>query len=304
MIEAVFGIIGNLVVLLVYTKYVQDKTVTRYFIPVLAVVDLVGCLSNVVYFYLDNTMGYTFPSVYLCKLLSFLRIMIGGLSANLILVIALQRYLLICRPLGQQLTRKYGRICIFIVVLFSFGYAAPMLKCGNIYDGMSKFSIGNDTHNVSISICQVDRSEALPYLGTLLFLSFINIVVTSALYIPVTKAIYKTLSSSRLNKVPNVLDADANVDPKGNECVTIVKITGADMPPQDAFIHKLTVSTKNVEHGKENARKMFSIMFFIIIVVYVVSYLVSLATKIHSFGSGIPQRAYEINKTFSVFMQT
>lgn len=105
--EGVIGVFGNIIVLVMYSRYIADKNGTRYFIPALAVVDLMGCLSNVVQFQLDNTMRYTYPDVRLCKTLSFLMIMSGGLSAHLIFAIALQRYLMICRPFCQQMTRKY-----------------------------------------------------------------------------------------------------------------------------------------------------------------------------------------------------
>lgn len=69
--EGAIGIFGNIIVLVMYSRYIADKNGTRYFIPVLAVVDLMGCLSNVVQFQLDNTMRYTYPDVHLCKTLFF-----------------------------------------------------------------------------------------------------------------------------------------------------------------------------------------------------------------------------------------
>jgi hypothetical protein len=292
MVEVLFGIVGNLVVLLVYTKYIQNKTVKRYFIPVLAVVDLVGCMSNAIYFYLHNTMQYVFPSVYLCKLLSLLRIMTGGLSAHLILVIALQRYLLICRPFGLQFTRKYCRVCILFFFVFSLGYSAPTLTFGD--SRMITIGTGNDTQNISTSICGANRTEAVPFLGTLLFLSFLNIIVTCALYIPVTKTIYRKLSSSRQNRITNIPDANPNIETEGSESITMDTITGT-RKTHKKVINNPEAYTKNDEQGKEMARKRFSIMLLAIIVVYVVSCLVSLAVHIYHFASGIKLSGYQLN---------
>lgn len=89
LIELAFGVFGNTIVLVMYSRYIADKSGTRYFIPILALVDLIGCLSNVTQFHLDNTMRFVYPSIHLCKTTSFLMIMSGGFSAHLILTIAL-----------------------------------------------------------------------------------------------------------------------------------------------------------------------------------------------------------------------
>lgn len=141
LIGAVFVIFGNFIVLLMYIKYVQDKTV----------VDPAGYLSNVVETYLDNTMRYVYPSVYLCKTLSFFIIMTGGFSAHTILVIALQRYLIICRPFGPQMSGK-SCISILLIFLFSVGYAAPMLRFGGFYNTVINRNSAGATRNISVSI--------------------------------------------------------------------------------------------------------------------------------------------------------
>lgn len=78
MIAMAFGVFGNGIVLVMYTKYITDKSGIRYFIPVLALVDLIGCVSSVTSYHLDNTMRYVYPSANLCKILFFLIIMSGG----------------------------------------------------------------------------------------------------------------------------------------------------------------------------------------------------------------------------------
>ncbi|XP_048748665.1 cholecystokinin receptor type A-like [Ostrea edulis] len=305
LIETAFGIFGNFIVLLMYTKYVQDKTGTRYFIPVLALVDFAGCLSNVAQFHLDNTMRYNYPSVYLCKTLSFMMIMTGGVSAHTILAIALQRYLIICRPFGQQMSRKSCRVSILLIFLFSVGYAAPVLKFGGFYNTTIKRNSANGTRNISVSICHFDdgtngSAVMVPYFGTLLLLSFINIVVTSVLYIPVTRTIYRTLSPSRRNRTSTVLDADTNITSKDTQSSSVEKFTMTEIPRQDerrTYIEP-AAAVKNDGHREQRARKKISVMFLVIIIVYVVSYLTSLVTQVHSFATGIKLKGYELNIYF------
>lgn len=315
--EGAIGIFGNIIVLVMYSRYIADKNGTRYFIPVLAVVDLMGCLSNVVQFQLDNTMRYTYPDVHLCKTLFFLMIMSGGLSAHLIFAIALQRYLMICRPFGQQMTRKYCRLVFVIFVLFSFGYAAPVLKFGGLIEIKSwlKSKTGNVTRTISFTIgsCHFDDGShgprvMVPYFGTLLVLSFMNIIATSSLYIPVTKTIYRRLSSNknRGNRVSRMLDGDTPISSKDTHSTSVEEIKMSE-------IHQQSQNTKSKCSGPEikagpgiqsalqetdreqEARKRISVMFLIIIIIYVVSYLTSLTTQVYNFVTTEHMSGYRWN---------
>lgn len=315
--EGAIGIFGNIIVLVMYSRYIADKNGTRYFIPVLAVVDLMGCLSNVVQFQLDNTMRYTYPDVHLCKTLFFLMIMSGGLSAHLIFAISLQRYLMICRPFGQQMTRKYCRLAFVIFVLFSFGYAAPVLKFG----GFNEIKIWlkrksgnvNRTFSFTIGSCHFDDGShgprvMVPYFGTLLVLSFMNIIATSGLYIPVTKTIYRTLSSNKNhgNRVSRMLDGDTPISSKDTHSTSVEKIKMSEIPQQSQNT-KSKCSGTEIKAGpgiksalqetdrEQKARKRISVMFLIIIIVYVVSYLTSLATQVYEFLSTERMSGYRLH---------
>lgn len=273
LIEGVIGVFGNIVVLMMYTKYVTDKSGSRYFIPILALVDLFGCLSNVIQFHLDNTMTYTYPSVALCKLLLFLMIITGGFSAHLIFSIAMQRYLMICRPLGPQMTKRFCRIAIVIISVVSFGYSAPVLKFGNLYERMTKFNSGNASRYISIFYCHFDDNQEssvmVPYFGTLLFLTFINIIATSGLYIPVTRTIYRRLLTS-------------NGQSKRNGDKT-------------ATSHSPELAATQKTSRKQKARKRISVMFLVIIIVYVVSYMTSLVTQIYTFVNPMYLTGFRLN---------
>lgn len=315
--EGAIGIFGNIIVLVMYSRYIADKNGTRYFIPVLAVVDLMGCLSNVVQFQLDNTMRYTYPDVHLCKTLFFLMIMSGGLSAHLIFAISLQRYLMICRPFGQQMTRKYCRLAFVIFVLFSFGYAAPVLKFG----GFNEIKIWlkrksgnvNRTFSFTIGSCHFDDGShgprvMVPYFGTLLVLSFMNIIATSGLYIPVTKTIYRTLSSNKNhgNRVSRMLDGDTPISSKETHSTSVEKIKMSEIPQQSQNT-KSKCSGTEIKAGpgiksalqetdrEQKARKRISVMFLIIIIIYVVSYLTSLTTQVYNFVTTEHMSGYRWN---------
>ncbi|XP_062607168.1 thyrotropin-releasing hormone receptor-like [Saccostrea cucullata] len=282
LIAAVCGILGNIPVLLMYGKYIEDKTRSRYFIPVLAFVDLVGCVSNAVHFYLQNTMSYNYPGVQLCKTLYFLNFFTGGFPAQLILVIALQRYLFICRPFGQQMTKTLCRISLLFIFLTSFGHSVPSLTLVG-----KEFQRNRNAYNISQHFvrCEiVDFStkgvkEMISYLGITLLLSLAIICVTSALYIPVIRAMYRTLSPAEPS---NHKDRYNDTSTRSAER----RIPDAEKNVTEKF-PKTYVRNSNYSivdrNRKLKARQRITVMFLVIIIVYVVSYLTSLGTHIFIF---------------------
>lgn len=51
LIEGGIGVFVNITILVMY---VVDKSMNRYFVPILALLDLIGFLSNVLHFHLDE----------------------------------------------------------------------------------------------------------------------------------------------------------------------------------------------------------------------------------------------------------
>lgn len=95
-IGAVFGVIGNTTIILFYFE--------RYFIPLLGILDLIGCLTSPSYFIMYNEYLYIYPSTSACRILAFLQISIPGISAHTLLLISIQRYTLVCKPFGPKMT--------------------------------------------------------------------------------------------------------------------------------------------------------------------------------------------------------
>ncbi|XP_062578672.1 thyrotropin-releasing hormone receptor-like [Saccostrea cucullata] len=293
LILGTFGVLGNGLVLLMYTKYIQDNTGCRYFIPILAIVDLLGSFSNVTQFHFDNTMRYIYPGVFLCKTMTFLIVLTNGLSTHLILAIALQRYRLICRPFGKQLTPKVCRIVIFVIFWISIGYAAPIFKFKTISYHIKSLNVTGD-----VSFCHIDdgtnnSSAIIAYLGSLLLISFINIFITSGLYIPVIKTVYKRLPHAERYRPNNIQDSSSHDVSTEIEMVSVGKVTiEQNSLSTDEENRNASKKRKGPEH---NSRSNISVMFFVIIIVYVVSYMTSLVTHIYDFASTGEIKGYKRN---------
>lgn len=98
------GVIGNLAVLCVY-GFKSQIQVAMYFVITLALVDFLTC-ALVIPGQLCKLWFVKFPSDAACKLLDTARSALIPISSLLLLGIAIERYMLICRPLNRVMLRK------------------------------------------------------------------------------------------------------------------------------------------------------------------------------------------------------
>lgn len=204
------------------------------------------------------------------------------------------------------MTQRYRRIAVLAIFFFSLGYAAPLLKFAGLKETGKRYTEGNVTRKLSVSFCYFDDGSygsrvMVPYFGTLLLLSFINIIVTSGLYIPVTKTIYKTLSpfNGAAYRANNLQDEETHVTSIDDKSLSVEQVTipQQDLTKKTNCSESRTTTCRELNHKQQTRRKL-SIMFLLIIVVYVVSYLTSLITQIHTFVTGIRLTGYHQNINF------
>lgn len=208
-IGAVIGIIGNTTIILFYFFRIKERG-ERYFIPLLGILDLIGCLTSPSYFIMYNEYLYIYPSTPACRILAFLQICIPGISAHTLLLISIQRYTLVCKPFGPKMTHFWKRVLFGIICFISFAYSAPLLTTAGVFTDKVTYM----NHNVTSEMCKFsgERSLLISIYFMLLFLIMIaNIVVTAGLYIPVLR---RAKFSFRSRKVKYEINGDGNVDSK------------------------------------------------------------------------------------------
>ena len=145
----VIGIIGNITIIFLYFFRIKEKG-ERYFIPLLAVVDLLGCLASPPYYILDKEYLYNFTS-FICRwILMFLQICIPGMSGHTLLLISIQRYMLVCKPFGPKMTLFWKRVSFGIVCLVSLAYSFPLLATVGVYEKVIPFM----NQNVTTEVCK------------------------------------------------------------------------------------------------------------------------------------------------------
>ena len=205
------GILGNVAVLLVY-NFRFKRQEHRYYIPVLAWADLSGCVTNSVYFNTLDVYHVTYPSDLLCQLLSFLVIFNSGISSHLILIIALQRYLTLCRPLGKQLTARARRLSLFIVTVLALIYGLPAFYASGTHGQ-------NRTSTCSI-VSEGTSEDKKLYFGFMLFLNLLNIFITAGLYIPVVRIVYNSISRLEETTFPENTETNESGETVGGSNVS------------------------------------------------------------------------------------
>ena len=120
------GIIGNTFVIFIFaTKMRKDKKGARYFIPILALSDVMVCITTEVNT-ISNTLHWTtFHSDELCKTLMFFTLKTMMTSDAFLLAIAVQRFVKICGPTAKQMTHFCRRITIVLVIVKNTLYSIP-----------------------------------------------------------------------------------------------------------------------------------------------------------------------------------
>jgi hypothetical protein len=197
------GVIGNSLVLYVYKFKVKHQTEERYFIPVLAVFDLSVSVFSSIYFISDYLNYGSYPSGIFCKTIGFLTYTTLVVSAHLLSVIGIQRYMKICTPLGPQMTLFWRRIAVAVTIIVSAGYSSPILLSAGIVEFQTTFM----GRNVTVKSCYWNAQQSKQFNTvyssiTLAFVLF-NIITIIAVYVPISRAIYRSLTKK--NRMSSII---------------------------------------------------------------------------------------------------
>ena len=188
----ILGIIANPTVIFVFLLRMKSSRDDRYFIPFLSSVDLLGLLMNcfgawLQYFpYVHYDKVLSIP----CKLYWFGSSSIASFSAFILVAIAVQRYLKICRPYGRQMDLNIRRLYLVFALFISAVIAFPFTI---FYDMVP---LESPDYNVTGYICSRDQNyssnnEPIVYSVTIASLVFINIILLMTIYCAIGKAIFK-----------------------------------------------------------------------------------------------------------------
>ncbi|XP_061164948.1 succinate receptor 1-like [Saccostrea echinata] len=121
------GLLGNSTVIIIYSFMMKSNKEERYFIPFLAIVDLCACLVSSSSGIALNMMQATFYNNLACKTLQFLVPFFTLSSVLFLLIIAVNRYLKVCRPFGKQMTLKWKQFAMCLSLITALMFSLPMI---------------------------------------------------------------------------------------------------------------------------------------------------------------------------------
>lgn len=301
------GLSGNGIVLFIYTRRIK-RTEKRYFIPVLAIADIFAILSGVALGIDSNFHRANYVIDTFCKVGFYLTWTTSSVSGIIILLIALNRHLMICRPTGPQLTVARKRRAIVAVIIFSILSSGPMLY----FIGKRQLPFVYKGQPINATLCTLRFSSGfwyklqMGYFALEVFLAVLNMLLTCGFYIPVGVIIYRRFKSTKnrskltgdtqemstiqLSEVPSNLFKVQQIDNSYVEdsaistTMSTIGLSHKDIIPGTKKEVKRDERGSSVNRKKSVRRKQvkhnFTTMFATIIGFYILAYLPTLMLMI------------------------
>lgn len=192
----VAGLVGNCLVIFIYGFKMTGNKEDRYFIPFLAIADLLAALICSSFGIAQNMMQATFENDYLCKSWWFFAAFTTLTSVFILLIIAVHRYLKVCHPLGKQMSLQWKRFALCIGLAVAFILSVPMT-----YFYGSDFFL-NEELNIQGFRCSrlstVDKTGSLIFGGVLVLTAISIIISLICLYAKIGKTIRGHFKHSKI----------------------------------------------------------------------------------------------------------
>jgi hypothetical protein len=309
-IVGVIGVIGNISIITFYFFPIKERG-ERYFIPLLAFVDLLACVVSFVYIFMDSTFYYNYPSEIACRIHCMMQLFLPGISALVFLLISVQRYLLICKPFGPKMTLRWKQMSFALACGLAMLGTSPILGISGILNSEETFM----NANVTVHMCKfsvVSSIGTAVYFGFILFTMIVCIIATISLYIPVLKKLNISVKSFRSAISNNACSESENACSKSTamkteqiELKAIATSDASQIPlsspdasqsqqtnyrnpenvcddhpsnstfpiEQDNAKDKIQNSKRRKRPKRETVQRRLTMMFFLLILVFIISYI-------------------------------
>ena len=145
-----FGVLGNGIVLLVYSLKIRKSSNYRLYVLSLAVLDITACVTGIPGLMYDMLHPYTFYSSIACKLHRYGYHVVACASSMTHFLIGIERHRKICKPLLTQISQSISKLIIVFIFILAFVIAIPAFFIYGIYT----FSVYE--YNITAAQCHVD----------------------------------------------------------------------------------------------------------------------------------------------------
>lgn len=282
------GIVGNTVVLFFYSVRIKGKLEDRFLIPHLALFDLLATIFTTIDKTLDNIFPVMYPNHRLCQISNFTSRVFAATGDGVLLLIAFQRYLKICRPFQFQRPLPSDRICILLIFLAAVVLNSPVFLFYELhrvphheYDVIG-YRCDHIHHNVVFSYMMTGYDSFV-------FILIVVVMVTiSVLYVFIARAIKQSAVKCKKQSIDISQSSYANSDVNQSN---MKEITNECLPKSPADVK----SKKSVDYSKGNSSaaslgklasltgslrnryqtNRFSYMFMTIALLFIITYIPS-----------------------------
>ena len=201
-LQMLLGLIGNLLVIVVYFTRFKISNY-RVFVLFLAFLDLTNCVLVMPFSIMYLYFPINFPSNFICKAGHFLGFFGGVASPLMLVVIAIDRFRKVCRPLKKQITEKQAKISCTVIVLITLSvtWFTPWFYGNTVVD--------TDIHGIKGTRCFREKnplylSLSKWYYNVLMSMFLVVTVVLSVLYFFIMRRVHnhsKFFSNQRKDSV-------------------------------------------------------------------------------------------------------
>ena len=152
-VRLIVGVLGNVVVLLIYREKISQHNTTEFYISVLAASDLTAVIILSVTSFLKGMQIYT-KYILICKILSIINIFPACFSVFLLLIIAFDRYQRICCNVFISSKWKWWIVIFALCMACLFALPSAVL-CTNVREA--------SYHIMLTMLCKMSNTFRIQY---------------------------------------------------------------------------------------------------------------------------------------------
>lgn len=192
------GIIGNIHVLILFSRADRKASTYTVFVIALSIVDLVACVVHMPMEILDLTKPYTFYNEVGCRLFRFNNAFLLMSSIFILVCIALERYRRVCNPLKNQMTVLTSKKLCGLCMCLSLIITLPMY----FLNGHHIVSLEGNGANATGYMCFINDDFhgtlfLYSYLGFMIIVFIICSTILICAYFSISKVVFSRQANIR-----------------------------------------------------------------------------------------------------------
>lgn len=283
----VIGIVGNVIVCLVYCKR-KRKSTPDLFILNLAILDLLTCIFGIPMEITDLCLSYTFYAPAACKLLRTLESTTSMASALTLVIISIDRYKRICKY-GESFSIKKVKILCVVAICTGFFLSWPLL----IIVGKKTVDVGvSGIKGVDCSVSDEMRKSRIPLVYYIVVSLCFVVCLVFVIFVYVRISIF--VRRTKANRLRYVGSGDLSNSSTGQQHIQLVVLKSVNMESiqriDDNIHYPNPVSQENdqtLPRISRVTRKSSSVkvtrttaIFVVVTIAFIISFLPFLITMV------------------------